>query len=52
MALDLQNTVDSMVTRLHQQPLIGSLHGAKPQLLCMAPSVLGHQLQLWPHLHQ
>ena len=44
--------LSSAVTRLHQQPLIGSLHGAKPQLLCMTPSVLGHQLQLRLHLHQ
>ena len=44
--------LSSAVTRLHQQPLIGSLHGAKPQLLCMIPSVLGHQLQLRLHLHQ
>ena len=44
--------LSSTVTRLHQQPLIGSLHGAKPQLLCMTPSVLGHQLQLRLHLHQ
>ena len=42
----------STVTRLHQQPLIGSLHGAKPQLLCITPSVLGHQLQLRLHFHQ
>ena len=31
---------------------MGSLHGAKPQLLCMTPSVLGCQLQLRLHLHQ
>jgi hypothetical protein len=37
---------------LHQQPLIGSLHGAKPQLLYMTPSVLENQLQLRLHLHQ
>jgi hypothetical protein len=44
--------LSSTVTRLHQQPLIGSLHGAKPQILCMTPSVLGPQLQLRLHLHQ
>ena len=38
-------------TRLHQQPLIGSLYSVKPQFLCMTPSVLGHQLQLRLHLH-
>jgi hypothetical protein len=32
--------------------LIGSLHGAKPQFLCMTRSVLGHQLQLRLHLQQ
>ena len=42
--------LSSTVTWLHQQPLIGSLHSAKPQLLCMTPSVLGHQLQLRPSL--
>ena len=31
---------------------IGSLHGAKPQLLCMTPSVLGSQLKLRLHFHQ
>jgi hypothetical protein len=31
---------------------MGSLHGAKSQLLCMTPSVVGHQLQLRVHLHQ
>jgi hypothetical protein len=36
----------STETMLHQQLLIGSLHGTKPQLHCMTPSVLGHQLQL------
>ena len=35
-----------------QQPLMGSLHGAKPQLLCMIPPVLGLQLSLRLHLHQ
>ena len=30
---------------------MGSLHGAKSQLLCMTPSVVGHQLQLRVHLH-
>ena len=40
------------VTRLHQYPLISSLHGAKPQLLFMTPSVLVHQLQLRQHLHE
>jgi hypothetical protein len=44
--------LSSIVTRLHQQPLIGFLHGAKPQLLYTTPSVLGHQLQLRLHLHQ
>jgi len=44
--------LSSAATRLHQWPFIGSLHGAKPQLLCMTPSVLGHQLQLRLHLHQ
>jgi hypothetical protein len=44
--------LSSTVTRLHQQPLIGSLHAAKPQILCMTPSVLGLQLQLRLHLHQ
>jgi hypothetical protein len=44
--------LSSNVTWLHQKPLIGSLHGAKSQLLCMTPSVLGHQLQLRLHLHQ
>lgn len=34
------------------KPLIGSLHGTKPQLLCMTPSVLGCQLQLRVHFHQ
>ena len=48
----LQTLLSSAVTRLHQQPLIGSLHGAKPQLLCMNPSVLGCQLQLGLNLHQ
>lgn len=38
-------------TRLHQQPLIGSLYSAKFQLLYMTPSVLGHQLQMKLHLH-
>lgn len=33
-------------------PLLGSLHGAKPQLLCMTLSVLSLQLLLWLHLHQ
>jgi hypothetical protein len=42
----------SAATRLHQSPLIGSLYGAKPQLLCNTPSVLGHQLQLRLYLHQ
>jgi hypothetical protein len=32
--------LSSAVTRLHQQPLIGSLHGAKPQLVCITPSGL------------
>ena len=31
---------------------MGSLHGAKPQLLCMTPSVLDPLLQLGLHLHQ
>ena len=44
--------LSSNVTWLQQKPLIGSLHGAKPQLLCMTPSVLGHQLQLRLHLCQ
>jgi hypothetical protein len=42
----------SAATRLHQQPLIGSLHGAKLQLLYMTPLVLGCQLKLRLHLHQ
>ena len=33
--------LSSAVTRLHQQPLIGSLHGAKPQLICTTPSSPG-----------
>jgi hypothetical protein len=41
----------SAVTRLHQQPLIGSLHGAKPQLFCMILQSC-HQLQLRLHLYQ
>ena len=44
--------LSSPVTRPHQQPLIGTLHGAKPQLLCITPSVLGIQLQLRLHVHQ
>jgi len=49
----ISNTLgSSTATRLHQYPLTGSLHGSKPQLLCMTPSVLGHQLQLRLHLHQ
>ena len=36
----------------HLQPLIGSLHGAKPQLLCMNPSSPELQLLLRLHLHQ
>jgi hypothetical protein len=44
--------LSSTVTWLQQQPLIGYLHGPKPQILCMIPSVLGHQLQLRLHLHQ
>jgi hypothetical protein len=48
--IDISKTLlSSAVTRLHQKPLIGSFHGAKPQLLCMIPSVLGHQLQLRLH---
>jgi hypothetical protein len=39
-------------TRLHQYPLIGFLHGAKPWLHCLTPSVLGHQLQLRLYHHQ
>jgi hypothetical protein len=31
---------------------MGYFHGAKPQLLCMTPSDLGHQLQLRLYLHQ
>ena len=44
--------LSSAATGFHQKPLIGSLHGTKPQLLCMAPSVLSYQLQLRLHLHQ
>jgi hypothetical protein len=32
--------------------LSGSLHGTKPQILCMTPSVLAHQLLLRLHLHK
>ena len=42
----------STVTRLQQKTLIGSLHGAKSQLLYTTPPVLGCQLQLWLHFHQ
>ena len=50
---DISNTLGcSTPTRLHQSPLIGSLQGAKPQILYMTPSVLGHQLQLRLHLLQ
>lgn len=39
------------VTRLcfHRQPFIGFLHGAKPQLLGITPSILGFQLPLRLH---
>ena len=36
----------------HQQPLIGSLHGAKPQLLCMTVLFLGLHLEMRLHLSQ
>jgi hypothetical protein len=36
----------------HQQTLIGSVHGAKPQLFCMSPSILILQLPLRLHLLQ
>jgi hypothetical protein len=44
----------SYKTRLHFQQylLIGSLHGANPQFLCLIPSVLGFQLTLRLYLHQ
>lgn len=32
--------------------LLGSLHGARPQLLCTIPSFLAHQLPLRLYLHQ
>jgi hypothetical protein len=48
----ITKTLLSSNTRLYQQFLICSLHGAKPQLLCMTPSVLGHQLQLRLYVHQ
>ena len=46
--------VSSAATGLHshQQPLRGSLHGAKPEFLCMIPAVLDLQLPLRLHLHQ
>jgi hypothetical protein len=35
-----------------EAPPVDSLQSVKPQLLCMSPSVMGHQLQLRLYLHQ
>ena len=48
----ISKTLLALVLLGFTNSLLGSLHGAKPQILCMTSSVLGHQLQLRLHLHQ